>query len=120
MKLEITAESLARAKKVYCSAWTMQTGFAMGIKEAQAWADAIISKYEAQQKTEPKTFGVGTRLRAKNGDELLVVGNLKDADLGLLNLTTAHFLEIEDVWWWNDTILFQAALLASGAMIVDD
>ena len=60
--------------------------FAKTVTEAQAWADAEIEEFEAAQK--PKPFGPGTRLRAKNGDELVVVriGGLSGGYM-VINLT---------------------------------
>lgn len=83
--------------------------------EAQAWADAEIAKYEAAHT--PKSLRPGTRLRAKNGDELVVIRD-SDGLLCVINWTQkityrfhVHDSNAEDL---------RQALEAAGATVIEE
>lgn len=66
------------------------------------------------KKYEPKPFGPGTRLRAKNGDELMVIGHTRY--YGVVNLTTKMFAS----YYFLNLDRLIATLERDGAEVIDE
>lgn len=82
----------------------------------KALADAEIKKHEAGQKPkQPKPFGPGTRLRAANGDELVVISFY--GCLGCVNLTTNTFGPTGS---WHEPEHLRLTLEEFGATVIEE
>ena len=82
--------------------------------EAQAWADQEIAKYEAEP-----TFGPGTRLRAENGDELVVIKLYGQSTyFAAVNLTGVTIERLGSHYWEERLTDLQAALTTAGATVI--
>lgn len=82
--------------------------------QAQAWADRIIAEREA------KPFGPGTRLRAANGDELLIVYSSQGPYYYAINTAQANFQTMRNGKIGFELDDLHTALLESGAVVIEE
>ncbi len=66
----------------------------------------------------PKPFGPGTRLRAKNGDKLVVISDMSGEMVATINLTTSHMVKTTKGCWLSSLTDLLQALEAAGAVVV--
>lgn len=119
-KYEITEESLQEALFIGKSSDTSCVRW----DELSLFLKRLLVPVEDKGKPKPK-FGPGTRLRAANGDELLVCSSHDDILLIVVNLTKNRIWKLEGAsnFWsidFSGTEALKNRLFDSGATIIED
>lgn len=96
----------------------ISTGPLMDADKAKCWADEQIAFHEFHRNKHPKPFGPSTRLRAANGDELLIVGNVSCQDVMVVNLTADAAIVLPDSCYWHSPEFTESWLACSGATVI--